>query len=94
MASATAPVPSVLQSLINRISKRSVIRRKDGTEIAEAVVVAPIRQPDGRITHYAELKQDITERKRAAQEIHRLAHFDSLTSLPNRFTLMERLAAL
>lgn len=69
-------------------------RRKDGTEIAEAVVVAPIRQPDGRITHYAELKQDITERKRAAQEIHRLAHFDSLTSLPNRFTLMERLAAL
>ena len=69
-------------------------RRKDGAEIAEAVVVAPIRQPDGRISHYVELKQDITERKRAADEIHRLAHFDSLTSLPNRFTLMERLSVL
>ena len=69
-------------------------RRKDGAEIAEAVVVAPIRQPDGHISHYVELKQDVTERKRAAQEIHRLAHFDSLTSLPNRFTLMERLSAL
>ena len=71
-----------------------VNRRKDGAEIAEAVVVAPIRQPDGHISHYVELKQDVTERKRAAQEIHRLAHFDSLTSLPNRFTLMERLSAL
>ena len=71
-----------------------VNRRKDGTEIVEAVVVAPIRQPDGHISHYVELKQDITERKRAAQEIHRLAHFDSLTSLPNRFALMERLTAL
>lgn len=69
-------------------------RRKDGVEIAEAVVVAPIRQPDGRISHYVELKQDVTERKRAADEIHRLAHFDGLTGLPNRDLLMQRLAAL
>ena len=58
--------------------------RKDGAVISESVVVAPIRQPDGRITHYVELKQDVSDRKRAAQEIHRLAHYDSLTSLPNR----------
>ena len=68
--------------------------RKDGQAVTESVVMAPIRQPDGRISHFVELKQDITERKRAAQEIHRLAHFDSLTGLPNRFTLVERLAAL
>ena len=68
--------------------------RKDGQAVTESVVVAPIRQPDGRISHFVELKQDITERKRAAQEIHRPAHFDSLTGLPNRFTLVERLAAL
>ena len=68
--------------------------RKDGQALIESVVVAPIRQPDGRVTHYVELKQDITERKRAADEIHRLAHFDSLTSLPNRFMLMERLSVL
>ena len=71
-----------------------VNRRKDGAEIVEAVVVAPIRQPDGVITHYVEIKQDVTERRRAAAEIHRLAHFDVLTSLPNRATLVERLAAL
>jgi diguanylate cyclase (GGDEF)-like protein/PAS domain S-box-containing protein len=68
--------------------------RKDGQAIIESVVVSPIRQPDGHVSHYVELKQDITERKRSAEEIHRLAHFDSLTSLPNRFTLMERLSAL
>ena len=68
--------------------------RKDGQALIESVVVAPIRQPDGRVSHYVELKQDITERKRAADEIHRLAHFDSLTGLPNRSTLMERLQTL
>ncbi len=68
--------------------------RKDGQALIESVVVAPIRQPDGHVSHYVELKQDITERKRAADEIHRLAHFDSLTSLPNRFMLMERLSVL
>ncbi|MFN9469941.1 putative bifunctional diguanylate cyclase/phosphodiesterase [Acidovorax sp.] len=71
-----------------------VNRRKDGVEIIEAVVVAPIRQTDGHISHYVELKQDITERKRAAEEIHRLAHFDALTSLPNRRMLVDRLATL
>lgn len=68
--------------------------RKDGQALIESVVVSPIRQPDGRLSHYVELKQDITERKRAADEIHRLAHFDGLTSLPNRSTLVERLHAL
>ncbi|MFY3384820.1 putative bifunctional diguanylate cyclase/phosphodiesterase [Paracidovorax sp. MALMAid1276] len=68
--------------------------RKDGQALIESVVVAPIRQPDGRVSHFVELKQDITERKRAAEEIHRLAHFDSLTGLPNRVTLVERLTAL
>lgn len=68
--------------------------RKDGQALIESVVVAPIRQPDGRVSHFVELKQDITERKRAADEIHRLAHFDSLTGLPNRSTLMERLQTL
>jgi len=71
-----------------------VNQRKDGTSLAEAVVVAPIRQPDGRISHFVELKQDITERKRAADEIHRLAHYDVLTSLPNRAMLVEHLAGL
>jgi len=68
--------------------------RKDGTPLAETVVVAPIRQPDGSVSHFVELKQDNSERKRAADEIHRLAHYDALTGLPNRSMLVEHLAGL
>lgn len=69
-------------------------QRKDGAPLAESVVVAPIRQTDGSISHYVEYRQDITERKRAAQEIHRLARHDALTGLPNRAMLVEHLHGL
>ncbi|MDD0837279.1 EAL domain-containing protein [Curvibacter sp. HBC61] len=69
-------------------------RRRDGQSCVEWLVVAPIRQPDGAVTHWVEIKHDITERRRAAAEIHRLAYFDSLTGLPNRAALLERLQML
>ena len=37
------------------------------------------------------LSQDITDRKQSEAEIHRLAYYDSLTNLPNRRLLQERL---
>ena len=69
--------------------------RKDGAVIKRVRGGGPIRQPDGRITHYVELKAG-RERPQAGctKEIHRLAHYDSLTSLPNRSMLIERLASL
>jgi diguanylate cyclase (GGDEF)-like protein/PAS domain S-box-containing protein len=69
-------------------------QRKDGAPLAEAVVVAPIRQTDGSISHYVEFRQDITERRRAAEEIHRLTRYDALTGLPNRAMLVEHLDGL
>ncbi|MBK7660517.1 MAG: PAS domain S-box protein [Betaproteobacteria bacterium] len=48
-----------------------VNRRKDGTEYAEFAIIAPMRQPDGRITHYIAIKDDITESKRMAAELDR-----------------------
>ncbi|MDR3395860.1 MAG: ATP-binding protein, partial [Parasulfuritortus sp.] len=35
----------------------------------ELALVSPIRQPDGRITHYLAVKEDITEQKRVAAEL-------------------------
>jgi len=46
-------------------------RRKDGSEYIEFAIVTPIRQPDGGITHYVALKEDITERKQVARELER-----------------------
>ncbi len=49
-------------------------KRKDGTEYVEFAIVTPIRQDDGRITHYVAVKEDITEKKRVALELDAHRH--------------------
>ena len=48
-------------------------RRKNGEIYYEQVQISPIRQPDGSITHYLGVKQDITEKRRLAEELDREA---------------------
>jgi PAS domain S-box-containing protein len=49
-------------------------RRKDGGEYNEFATMLPIRQADGRITHFAAIKEDITEKKRISDELDRHRH--------------------
>ncbi|OIR09452.1 cyclic di-GMP phosphodiesterase Gmr [mine drainage metagenome] len=65
-------------------------RRKDGTEYIESMLISPVRQADGRLTHYLAIKEDITEKKLTEERIEKLVHFDQLTGLPNRIHLNER----
>ncbi|MGB0129678.1 MAG: response regulator, partial [Rhodocyclaceae bacterium] len=51
-----------------------VNRRKDGTEYVEFATIAPIREADGRITHYLAVKEDISEKKAIAEELSRHRH--------------------
>ncbi|MBX7183973.1 MAG: PAS domain S-box protein [Vicinamibacteria bacterium] len=44
-------------------------RKKNGEIYVELAVVAPVVGPDGRATHYVAVKEDITERKRADEEL-------------------------
>ncbi|MFD2113654.1 PAS domain S-box protein [Thiorhodococcus fuscus] len=54
-------------------------RRKDGVEYVERASISPVRQPDGRITHYLAVKEDITERKRFEEErAHYRQHLEEL----------------
>lgn len=46
-------------------------QRKDGSEYVEFAHIAPIRQPDGKITHYLAIKEDITEKKQMTDELQR-----------------------
>ena len=68
---------AVYTELWNRLAKGEiwqgefVNRRKDGEEYIESARVAPIRQPDGRITHYLAIKEDITAKKRLELELDR-----------------------
>jgi two-component system, sensor histidine kinase and response regulator len=49
-------------------------QRKDGSEYIEFSIVTPLRQPDGRITHYVAVKEDITEKKRLGEELDHYRH--------------------
>ena len=47
------------------------VRRADGREALEYLGMTPIRQPDGHISHYVTVTQDISERKRMEEELQR-----------------------
>ncbi|MEI8157300.1 MAG: EAL domain-containing protein [Burkholderiales bacterium] len=66
-------------------------RRKNGEIYPKWLSISEVRDRDGVITHYVGTQSDITLRKEAEQKIHTLAFFDSLTGLPNRTLLMDRL---
>lgn len=44
-------------------------RHKDGSERINSVTINPIRQPNGEISHYVSVQEDITERKKAESAI-------------------------
>lgn len=51
----------------------------------------PVRDSEGRIYRIAGIASDITQRKAAEEKLVYLAHYDSLTGLPNRILFRERL---
>ena len=53
--------------------------------------ISAVVAPDGQITHYVVTFSDISQRKEAEEQIRNLAFFDSLTQLPNRRLLIDRL---
>ena len=44
-------------------------KRKDGSEFIELALISPVQQPDGSISHYLGIKEDITERKRLERQL-------------------------
>jgi len=67
-------------------------RRKDGHVYPEQISIGTVRGPDGEVRHYVGTFLDISERKEAESRIRHLAEFDTLTQLPNRALLTDRLS--
>jgi diguanylate cyclase (GGDEF)-like protein/PAS domain S-box-containing protein len=63
----------------------------DGVQRPCLVKGFPERDENGRVVRVAGLVQDITERKRSDDVIRQLAYHDSLTHLPNRRLLNDRM---
>jgi PAS domain S-box-containing protein len=49
-------------------------RRKDGTEYVDSAIITPILRADGETSHYVAVQEDITERKRTAEELEQHRH--------------------
>ena len=69
-------------------------RRKDGSFVDVRIAAAPMYHPDGSVRGVAWAHEDITDRKRAEEQLKRLAHYDPLTGLPNRLSLQKVLERL
>ncbi|MEN6584819.1 MAG: EAL domain-containing protein, partial [Sulfuricella sp.] len=63
----------------------------DGHTIWLSTSKVPMRGEDNQIIGVLGIYTDITSRKQAEEQIHNLAYFDPLTSLPNRTLLLDRL---
>ena len=67
-------------------------RRKDGREFLCEVRANAISEPGTSNRLYVMVWVDITERRRIEQELRYLANYDTLTNLPNRTQLTEKLS--
>ena len=66
-------------------------RRKNGDVYPEWLSITAVKGKYGAIAHYVGTISDISHRKAAQDEVSHLAYFDSITDLPNRRLLTDRL---
>lgn len=65
-------------------------RRKNGDTYPQWVTISAVKSASGEITHYVATLSDMTLRRAAEQEAHRLSFYDPLTGLPNRRMMLDR----
>jgi len=66
-------------------------RKKTGELYHEEKTITPLKNKDGKITHYISTGKDVTERIQTQERLHYLAYHDVLTGLANRALFTERL---
>lgn len=65
--------------------------RKGGEMFWNDMLIAPVRDEHGVVTHFVGIISDVTANKRYETELAHLAGHDALTGLPNRHLLGDRL---
>jgi diguanylate cyclase (GGDEF)-like protein len=66
-------------------------RRKNGDIYPEMMTISAVKSDAGNVQHYISVSTDITDIKTYQGQLEHIAHFDSLTNLPNRVLLADRL---
>lgn len=90
--SGQAALNEVRAALREQRETRVVLRnfRKDGQLFLNQFLLSPVRNCLGTVTHYVGVQEDVTEREMARQHMAEQSMTDPLTSLPNRYLLMDR----
>jgi diguanylate cyclase (GGDEF)-like protein/PAS domain S-box-containing protein len=79
------------QNRILRLPATCILIRRDGTELPIEDSCAPIRDRYGRVTGAVMVFQDVSATRGLTQRLAHQATHDSLTALPNRSLLSDRL---
>ncbi|HAD03230.1 MAG: hypothetical protein A2091_03580 [Desulfuromonadales bacterium GWD2_61_12] len=66
-------------------------RRKNGEFFWCEMAISPLRNAQGRLTHFVAVLTDVTEHKRYEEELEHQATHDALTGLANRNLLIDRM---
>jgi diguanylate cyclase (GGDEF)-like protein/PAS domain S-box-containing protein len=66
--------------------------RKNGDIYPEMMTISAIKDAAGLVQHYVSLGTDISDLKAYQEQLEHIAHYDSLTNLPNRTLLADRLS--
>jgi len=65
--------------------------RKNGEEYVASITVSAVKDVAGEISHYVALFSDTTQQREHQSQLEKMAHYDTLTKLPNRALLADRL---
>ncbi|MEJ2213307.1 MAG: EAL domain-containing protein [Gammaproteobacteria bacterium] len=66
-------------------------KRKNGEIFPIWLTITAVLDDFGKVTHYVGTHYDISQQKQSEKQIKKLAFFDSLTELPNRTLLQDRM---
>ncbi|WP_044895302.1 putative bifunctional diguanylate cyclase/phosphodiesterase [Bacillus alveayuensis] len=69
-------------------------KRKDGELFVEWLTISSVKDQEGNVSNYIAIFSDITEHKQNVEQLKRLAHYDILTGVPNRYLFTKRLKSL
>lgn len=95
-ASSREPAPNPMKAAIEQnktvvLAPNSLLLRRDGGESAIEDSVAPIHDRRGTVTGAVMVFRDVTTKRALSLQMAHMAQHDSLTDLPNRMLLMDRL---
>jgi PAS domain S-box-containing protein len=82
---------AILQNKTVGLASNCVLIRRDGTEAAIEDSAAPIHNRRGHVTGAVMVFRDVSVARALSLKMAHLAHHDSLTDLPNRVLLSDRL---